>query len=399
MPMAPRGARPPGGAGAPSGATAGREGGKPARSISTRCVPWKTDADAVDKWWSSHPAWELGPENTTHACFQRVEPSSWATMARALHRVQNQQSCANVVTRQMWSEGWGAGFRNVAGGLQSALRTSRPFAIKNKMNEWGKGRNWQYAVLKNGSGAVCPAKDMSCFFLPLGRCAATSPPIPFNKRDWISMKSPDYWLLYTYATRPRHWLRRRIYAYTTARAAQFRTPCAAIHVRRSDVVLHGTSSRPYHPLSTYLAAAAPLPRNIWLLTDDQDAVEEAHRRHPSYNWIVLDRARHRGASGGWENHVPSGDPASEVVVILSTLRLVRACSVLVHSHSNFASLLALAMCSSFDASPRLMACLNRPPALRVVNIDVTGRDGVPEKHHVVKTEKNRRKVGYRMVVE
>ena len=77
----------------------------------------------------------------------------------------------------------------------------------------------------------------------------------------------------------------------------------------------------------------------------------------------------------------------------SSLRYYSNLQVLVYSYSNFAELLTLAMCSRHVASPRLTACQNMPPALRVVNIDVTGQK------HAVRDGVHRREIGYRMVVD
>ena len=79
--------------------------------------------------------------------------------------------------------------------------------------------------------------------------------------------------------------------------------------------------------------------NILLLTDDQNAVEEAHFKYPGLNWIFIDCPRHKGAEGGWENQVPSDNPKFEVVVLLTIFWLVCQCSSLVHSHGNFAHFL------------------------------------------------------------
>jgi hypothetical protein len=69
-----------------------------------------------------------------------------------------------------------------------------------------------------------------------------------------------------------------------------------------------------------------LHENILLLTDDQNAIDEAHREYWMYNWMYFNRTRFRGTEGGWENHFPSGDPkTAEVVTLLSIYRAVRYC--------------------------------------------------------------------------
>ncbi len=74
---------------------------------------------------------------------------------------------------------------------------------------------------------------------------------------------------------------------------------------------------------------------MFLLTDDSGAIEEAHEFFPHINWKYFDRPHHNGSSGGWENQTPSGDPALEVIVILSIFDLVQDCSTLVHGPSGF----------------------------------------------------------------
>ena len=118
-----------------------------------------------------------------------------------------------------------------------------------------------------------------------------------------------------------------------------------MHVRRTDVLLHGASSRKYHAIHEYLdglnAQNVTAPTNIWLLTDDQNAIEEAEVEFKELNWMHLDRPRHRGTNGGWENQTPSNDAKQEVVVILSTFRLMEKCSIFVHGASSFSNVLAM----------------------------------------------------------
>jgi hypothetical protein len=102
------------------------------------------------------------------------------------------------------------------------------------------------------------------------------------------------------------------------------------------VVLHGKFSRRYRAVREYLQAVPVQHRNLLLLTDDENAVSEALHRHPQYSWFSLDRPRHKGSEGGWENQVPSDDPAWEVVALHAEFLLVQQCDVLVHSKSNLA---------------------------------------------------------------
>jgi hypothetical protein len=76
--------------------------------------------------------------------------------------------------------------------------------------------------------------------------------------------------------------------------------------------------------------------SIFLLTDDDNAVEEALEFYPDQHWKYFKRQRQRGSSTGWEGHTPSLDPAAEVVTILATFDLVQDCSALVWGASNYA---------------------------------------------------------------
>jgi hypothetical protein len=151
------------------------------------------------------------------------------------------------------------------------------------------------------------------------------------------------WLTF-YATREQQWLRRRVYEYIRDRAPTITSPCAVIHVRRSDVVLHQSRSRKYYAVGEYLnKLSATDIRDILLITDDADAVSEALEFHPEYHWMYLNRTRFHGTEGGWENALPSQEPAEEVVILLALQRLVRNCDTIVHGHSLFSELLYTSM--------------------------------------------------------
>jgi hypothetical protein len=76
-------------------------------------------------------------------------------------------------------------------------------------------------------------------------------------------------------------------------------------------------------------------RYMFLLTDDSGAIEEAHEFFPHVMWKYFDQPCHNGSSGGMENQTPSGDPALEVIVLLSIFDLVQDCSTLVQGPSGF----------------------------------------------------------------
>ena len=134
---------------------------------------------------------------------------------------------------------------------------------------------------------------------------------------------------------------------------------AAIHVRRGDVILHGKFSRKYHPIQEYLETyekdvlsrgyswlrQKTKQRNVLLLTDDANAVKEAlsefspkatKRGDIEYHWYFVERPRHSGPSGGWENPFPSTDAVYEVVVLHAEFLLAQHCDTFVHTKSNLA---------------------------------------------------------------
>lgn len=158
-----------------------------------------------------------------------------------------------------------------------------------------------------------------------------------NKQYW----SNRYNLLYNYTTRTRQWLRKSIHEQYSLMDANITAPCTVVHVRRSDVVLHVKRSRQYFALSTYVDHVPANRKNetIFLLTDDANAIDEAHEFYPDLKWTYLNRKRWRGTEGGWENQTPSRSPKLEIAIIMATLRLVQRCDTIVHSASEFATTL------------------------------------------------------------
>ena len=147
--------------------------------------------------------------------------------------------------------------------------------------------------------------------------------------------------VYNYVTRPLQWLRKAVYDRGKEMYHQIQTPCAVMHVRRSDVILHPLGyARKYYAVVDYFAKLPQQRRkNVFLLTDDANAIDEAHTFLPNVTWFYFDRTRFRGSSGGWENQIPSNNPKGEVITILTTLKLVRICDTLVYGTSAFAELL------------------------------------------------------------
>lgn len=296
------------------------------------CVRWK---DNRDEWWTHHPDWEISWENRTHYCFAPIEDREKAAVFRRLYDIQFRMGdCSKVITKPMWSSGWGADFENVVDGLKHAYDTGIP--VEMHVMEGA----WHYSGKKDASKPVCESKDMYCYFLPLTSCAA-NPRRPYEGTFMSGVyeihQGIGRWLL-EYATRQQTWLRHEVYKFSKRRL-RIETPCTVMHVRRTDIVLHAEFSRKYRKIEEYVKALEKGTKNILLLTDDQNAIEEAQALFPKYNWMYIDRPRHRGTEGGWENQIPSNDPELEVIVLLSIFRAVRKCSSFIHTQSNFAKVI------------------------------------------------------------
>eukprot|EP00566_Odontella_aurita_P015361 CAMPEP_0113550260 /NCGR_PEP_ID=MMETSP0015_2-20120614/13887_1 /TAXON_ID=2838 /ORGANISM="Odontella" /LENGTH=352 /DNA_ID=CAMNT_0000451055 /DNA_START=454 /DNA_END=1512 /DNA_ORIENTATION=+ /assembly_acc=CAM_ASM_000160 len=296
------------------------------------CVPWEVD---MDSWWTHAPDWDVTAENDVGLCFSReVATSPRANYLRRLYNLQWGSNCSSVYTKHMWSAGWGSDLSNIADGLLYGLDSVRPFQVAFKK----KNQVWHYAALKNGSKAACASKDMFCYFLPLSRCESGKiDPTPY-RATLRAYRKYSHWIM-PYIRRPQQWLRHRTYNFIKESMEAVSTPCAALHVRRGDIVLHGNNSRKYYPVSDYLALLPNTTTNIMLFTDDANAIEEARGVHPEYNWMYVTKKRYRGKEGGWQEHFPSGDPTFEVIALMAELKLAGYCDTLVHTVSSFSDVL------------------------------------------------------------
>ena len=300
------------------------------------CVPWSFN---TDKWWTHHPEYYSAKDNATHTCFRRRTDSEARYLMR-IYQNQYQRDCGLVYTRYTWNSGWGADFINVVYGLINAVEFKRPYAIAN-VDDHG----WHYAAIKeDGSHPTCPAKDLSCYFLPMTRCKPRPEESDETYPNITYEYEQRYMAVYNYVTRPKQWLRREVYRFVHKLEREIVQPCAVMHVRRTDVVLHGDASRKYYPVSAYVDLLPQDRRqDIFLLTDDADAIDEAHEFYPNLNWHYINRTRFRGTEGGWENQIPSKNPKQEVVTILGTFRLAKRCDTFVHGTSVFSDEIYRAM--------------------------------------------------------
>ena len=152
------------------------------------------------------------------------------------------------------------------------------------------------------------------------------------------------WSAYLFMTRKQLWLRRAVFDckenFRQANSIATGSECSVIHVRRSDVVLG--DERKYYPVADYIKMIPEDRLNnanhyIIILTDDLNAIKEAHKFFPNLQWAYLDRPRFKGSSGGWENQTPSRNPALETIFLLAEFELAMACSVFVHGQSGFSN--------------------------------------------------------------
>lgn len=293
----------------------------------TFCVPWEID---VDKWWTHSPDWSVSKENETHQCFSQMEDPEKAEFFRTLYDIQWNGNCSNVFTKVMWSAGWGADLRNVIDGLQEAVKTGQPMQMFTQ-------QPWHYAHAAPDR-STCATKDYRCYFLDLGKCTPNQQSYASSllNQKLLLDKNPGSWY-YEYATRPKTWLRHKVLRFSSK--INITTPCTVVHVRRADIVLHKNRIRRYHEIDDYVKRLNNDTKNIFLLTDDANAISEALYKFPEYNWMYIDRPRHKGAEGGFENQIPSKNPKFEVIVLLSIFQLVKKCATLIHTKSGFALLL------------------------------------------------------------
>mmetsp|Transcript_1624 Transcript_1624/g.4350 ORF Transcript_1624/g.4350 Transcript_1624/m.4350 type:complete len:563 (-) Transcript_1624:94-1782(-) len=314
------------------------------------CTTWLRP---LDEWWAHNPEWGFESASDEFQCFERYHDDK-ARFLRGVYDLQWSGDCTAVHTRHMWSSGWGADFSNVADGLLLGFEDKRPFQITFDPhdNHW-----WHYAAVKeDGSNPTCDSKDMFCYFLPLSRCKPGAIEMSNRYPNENSTNTLRRKWLHDYATRQQQWLRRSVFDFINEKAPAIPTPCTALHVRRSDVVLHDQFSRKYFPISFYLRKAGLEGRgNILLFTDDASAIEEARELHPNYNWVYLERKRHRGSEGGWENQTPSKKPVEEVMVLLAIFELAKQCDTFVHTNSNLADVIYNSMISTGRPVRRIRA--------------------------------------------
>ena len=312
------------------------------------CLSWNVDAD---DWFSHHPTWEVGMENTTHYCFHPILDGHKAAFLEDLYRVQFLEGdCHKVVTKPMLSLGWGADIKQLAHGLAHAKATRVPFQVGTE--HWNYARQTSSSTSPTESIMACPKGNLFCYFLDVSRCQ----PGTSGEGGWL--ESPlqgtrEYPWLLQYLTRPQTWLRKKVVDFVaTQEKKSFTSPCAVLHVPRGDgVLVGGNHTRKHHTLQEYMDYAlhtknVTVHKNILLLTDEAHVITEAKSAFPNYNWMYIDRPRKTFDKAQGEQHLASNDPLFEVVVIQSIFRMAKRCNQLIHASSEFAELVWVEMTES-----------------------------------------------------
>lgn len=343
------------------------------------CLSWDIDSDI---WWTHNPEWEVADETDSYYCFHRITNSDEVAYIQLIYENQFHGSCQNQIALRMWSSGWNADMGQLLDSLRSAHLVGRPVQITETP--------WHYASPDNAgkgnkiaSSPACPTEDQNCFFLAISDCPRASSDredkleqlekgsecvyLPINARCGYDQRR---WLRH-FLIRPQLWIRKLVYDFVKRHIDDdgiIQTPCTAIHVRRSDVILHGKISRKYHGIGEYLNVTSwdptfQIQQNVLLFTDDQNAIGEAQTLFPHYNWMHINRPRWKADEAGFERQLPSSQPIFEMVVLLSTFRLVQQCDNFVRATTGFADWL-----EEYGKDTN--------SSFRVYNLDTMDRSGV-----------------------
>eukprot|EP00804_Cyclotella_cryptica_P014251 CCRYP_005665-RA/>CCRYP_005665-RA protein AED:0.17 eAED:0.17 QI:292/1/1/1/0.83/0.71/7/853/877 len=323
-----------------------------------------------DHWWAHHPTWLISNETDDMFCMEPGdEGSSMMQSFKMFFETQFNSTCDKLHWRMMWSSGWGADLFNVQCGLITSSKNLHIPLVMGLSSPWMSGPEkergiWHYAANKDDhSNKTCPQADLTCYFVPYHNCGSLDEiedrvdSIKFVENEELSEECDISDVLgqhaNAYVTRKQLWLRRAVFDFKKEFKSRYNSEsdCTVIHVRRSDVILHSKWSRKYYPVTDYVQL---IPRSrrrnvnhtILLLTDDANAIIEAHEFHPELRWKYINRTRYKGSSGGWERHTPSRNPASEVITLLATFELVQECSMLIHGSSKFSEMLWFMMSSA-----------------------------------------------------
>jgi hypothetical protein len=166
-------------------------------------------------------------------------------------------------------------------------------------------------------------------------------------------------------------------------------PCAVMHVRRGDILLHDGQSRFFLSVANYVHAGRYYLdefgiKTIFLLTDSQMAIDEALRCEKEYpeicagiNWRYLDKKRWLAGEGGWENPFPSGSSVEELYNIQLEFALAQSCEFTIFGESGYSERVYYHMCCGFPLGKRgiLPHRCSCPPRIKVDQANFGCEDG------------------------
>lgn len=318
------------------------------------CIPWDVN---VDEWRTHHPDWHIVFQDHASYCFAKYEEPK-ASFFRELYRLQwldpqdedsnitdiyqrtalppSRRNCSNVFQNFQINSGMGASTGAVLNGLFTAHQERRPYQI----NSFRVGFQWMYAANDKSSWAWCPTTDLKCYILPVGNCVNT---VGFDNGDQVSRPKKtwkqykwlgEYLMRFQYETLVR--IRNESSSILGPKFNENGEKCTAIHVRRGDAGLSRQPFRRYAGLAEYIKAGNISKHDLVLiLTDDQSTIYEAETFYPDYTWTYMRRSRVNITYGGFENHIPSGDPAREFVSVYAESMAAARCNKIVHGNSGF----------------------------------------------------------------
>jgi hypothetical protein len=162
-------------------------------------MEWEFD---MDNFWHDHPGWEWSFMNESHQCFSLIQDPRKVEYIQKLHRVQWDGNCSLVRAAHQISSGFTASIGTQMASFYAALMDGVPYCPS---KHW-EGAKWIYAWYNNYT--VCDT-DLQCYFLPITKCQPKIGQHDAGKRA----PSFDKDMLKWYLTRPKQWLRRRIYEY------------------------------------------------------------------------------------------------------------------------------------------------------------------------------------------
>jgi hypothetical protein len=172
-------------------------------------------------------------------------------------------------------------------------------------------------------------------------------------------------VFYSYLFRPNYFVRQQIVHEVKAfQLVKTEDVCAAMHVRRGDVLMHEGDARFYLPLHAYLRGAQAFIKalgvtTILLLTDSQAVIDEAAACEKDFpdlcggiSWRYVEKKRWYGAEGGWENPFPSGSAVEEFMNIQLEFALAQQCDLMIQGTSGYGDLVYNHMCCHFPLHDR-----------------------------------------------